>query len=82
MAYEGAHVLSENEHNLGVMVLGNFERQRMSQRRRARIGYSGHLPHPGDVGITAIALNTVGHVEHHSARKASGGVRPVTSRPR
>lgn len=26
--YQGAHVQDENEHNLGIMVLGNFERQR------------------------------------------------------
>lgn len=26
--YQGAHVQDENEHNLGIMLLGNFERQR------------------------------------------------------
>jgi hypothetical protein len=30
LAYEGAHVLSENEANVGVMLLGNFERQQPS----------------------------------------------------
>jgi len=30
LAYEGAHVLSANEHNVGVMLLGNFEEQKPS----------------------------------------------------
>ena len=30
LSYEGAHVLSENEANIGVLLLGNFERQRPS----------------------------------------------------
>lgn len=30
LAYEGAHVLNANQRNLGVMLLGNFERQRPS----------------------------------------------------
>jgi hypothetical protein len=31
LSYEGAHVSSENEGNIGVMLLGNFERQKPSQ---------------------------------------------------
>lgn len=31
VAYQGAHVSGENEHNLGIMVLGNFEQQQPSQ---------------------------------------------------
>jgi N-acetyl-anhydromuramyl-L-alanine amidase AmpD len=30
LAYEGAHVLCENERNIGIMLLGNFEKQKPS----------------------------------------------------
>ena len=31
IAYQGAHVRNQNEHNVGVMLLGNFEKQTPSQ---------------------------------------------------
>ncbi len=31
IAYQGAHVSQQNEHNIGVMLLGNFEKQSPSQ---------------------------------------------------
>lgn len=31
IAYQGAHVKNQNEHNVGVMLLGNFEQQSPSQ---------------------------------------------------
>jgi len=37
LAYEGAHVLAENEHNIGIMALGNFEKQRPSAEQIASV---------------------------------------------
>ncbi len=37
LAYEGAHVSSENEGNIGVMLLGNFERQYPSASQLATL---------------------------------------------
>jgi len=31
LAYQGAHVRDNNEHNLGILVLGNFDKQRPSE---------------------------------------------------
>jgi hypothetical protein len=31
LAYQGAHVRNNNEHNLGILVLGNFDKQRPSE---------------------------------------------------
>lgn len=33
VAYQGAHVSGQNEHNVGVMLLGNFEQQSPSQQQ-------------------------------------------------
>jgi hypothetical protein len=33
VAYQGAHVSQQNEHNVGVMLLGNFEQQSPSQQQ-------------------------------------------------
>ncbi len=33
VAYQGAHVSQQNEHNVGVMLLGNFEQQAPSQQQ-------------------------------------------------
>jgi len=38
LRYEGAHVLSENDGNVGVMLLGNFERQRPSPAQLTVMG--------------------------------------------
>lgn len=38
LSYEGAHVLSNNEGNIGVLLLGNFERQRPSSAQIAALG--------------------------------------------
>jgi len=35
LAYEGAHVAGQNEHNIAVMLLGNFEEQRASDEQVA-----------------------------------------------
>lgn len=35
LRYEGAHVLSENEQNIGIVLLGNFERQMPSRKQVA-----------------------------------------------
>jgi len=37
LAYEGAHVAAENENNVGVMFLGNFERQKPSRSQVASL---------------------------------------------
>ncbi len=37
LSYEGAHVLSNNEGNIGVLLLGNFERQRPSSAQIAAL---------------------------------------------
>jgi len=36
-AYQGAHVSQNNPHNLGVMVLGNFERQQPTAEQLASL---------------------------------------------
>jgi hypothetical protein len=33
IAYQGAHVSNQNEHNVGVMLMGNFEQQSPSQQQ-------------------------------------------------
>jgi N-acetylmuramoyl-L-alanine amidase len=38
LAYEGAHVSGQNEGNVGVMLLGNFEEQRPSARQLDTLG--------------------------------------------
>ncbi|MBI3985658.1 MAG: N-acetylmuramoyl-L-alanine amidase [Lentisphaerae bacterium] len=37
LGYEGAHVLANNEENLGVMLMGNFEEQQPSARQLASL---------------------------------------------
>lgn len=37
LSYEGAHVLSNNEGNIGIVLLGNFERQRPSSPQLASL---------------------------------------------
>jgi len=41
--YQGQHVRYNNEHNLGVVVLGNFERQTMSQAQKDKVKLFGAL---------------------------------------
>lgn len=76
LAYEGAHVSGENERNIGVMLLGNFERQRASQaqldatdelihllRRRYDIGRE-HVYGHRDLGHSLCpGLNLYRHIE-------------------
>ena len=38
LAFEGAHVSAQNEGNIGVMLLGNFERQEPSAEQMATLG--------------------------------------------
>lgn len=38
--YQGAHVKDNNEHNLGVLVLGNFEQQSPSKDQIDKLGYT------------------------------------------
>src|SRR5262249_55963950 len=47
----------------------------MSERGRSGVGHAGHLEHRRDMGVTALALNPVGHVEYDSRRLAVGGRR-------
>jgi hypothetical protein len=37
IGYQGAHVREHNEHNIGVMVLGNFDRQSPTAQQRASL---------------------------------------------
>ena len=37
LCYQGAHVRAENEHNLGIMCLGNFDRQAPSRAQLAAL---------------------------------------------
>ena len=37
LVFQGAHVKDQNEHNVGVMVLGNFETQRPTQQQLATL---------------------------------------------
>jgi N-acetylmuramoyl-L-alanine amidase len=43
LAYEGQHARSHNEHNIGIVVLGNFDRQALSQAQRDKIKSFGLL---------------------------------------
>jgi hypothetical protein len=43
LKYQGQHVRSNNEHNIGVVVLGNFEMQAMSQAQKDKIKVFGQL---------------------------------------
>lgn len=38
--FQGAHVKDNNEHNLGVLVLGNFDQQSPSKQQVDRLGYA------------------------------------------
>jgi len=38
LSYEGAHVSGQNRRNIGVMLLGNFESQRPSEKQQAALG--------------------------------------------
>lgn len=38
IAYQGAHVSENNPHNLGVLVLGNFDQQRPTKKQVAALG--------------------------------------------
>ena len=37
LKYQGAHVRNNNEHNIGILVLGNFEKQRPTQSQTAAL---------------------------------------------
>ena len=43
LAYEGQHVRYNNEHNIGIVVLGNFDIQPMTQAQKDRIKTFGAL---------------------------------------
>jgi hypothetical protein len=43
LAYQGQHVRYNNEHNIGIVVLGNFDRQGMSQAQKDRVKSLGLL---------------------------------------
>jgi len=55
-------------------VLGDHlvQRQGMAQRIRAGVGHARHLQHGGHMGIAAIPLDAIGHVEHHAGRLTLG----------
>jgi hypothetical protein len=43
LAYEGQHVRYNNEHNIGIVVLGNFDLQAMSQAQKDKVKSFGLL---------------------------------------
>ena len=54
-AYQGAHVSQNNPHNLGVMVLGNFERQEPTAEQLASLSrFTKALAASHRVGATAV----------------------------
>ena len=43
LSYEGQHVRYNNEHNIGIVVLGNFDQQAMSQAQKDKVRSVGLL---------------------------------------
>jgi len=43
LAYQGSHVESHNEHNVGIVVLGNFDLQSMSAAQKEKVQTFGRL---------------------------------------
>ena len=43
LAYQGQHVRNNNEHNIGIVVLGNFDMQSLTQAQKDRIRTFGAL---------------------------------------
>lgn len=43
LTYEGQHVRYNNEHNIGIVVLGNFDQQAMSQAQKDKVRSFGML---------------------------------------
>jgi len=43
LAYQGQHVRQNNEHNIGIVVLGNFDLQNMSQAQKDKARWFGAL---------------------------------------
>ena len=43
LAFQGQHVRNNNEHNIGIVVLGNFEMQTMSQAQKDKVRVFGQL---------------------------------------
>ena len=70
LAYEGQHVRYNNEHNIGVVVLGNFDLQSMSQAQKDKINIV--LCHAAAKAIRAAdraGLHAPGNRQHRMPRR-------------